>query len=123
MVARVVEQTSKASRVPVPSTPLLGREQELGDIVGLLSDDDTRIVTLLGPGGVGKTRLAVAVASELDSIDPGSVVLVPVAHVRDRAGVLAEIAEALGVHEQAGITLLESISLALRDGTVRLAGC
>ena len=48
-------------------------------------------------------------------MDPGSVVLVSVAHMRDRAGVLAEISEALGVHEQARSTLLESVSLALRD--------
>ena len=52
------------TNLPIVPTPLVGRETELGDVIGLLEDPARRLVTLVGPGGIGKTRLALAVASE-----------------------------------------------------------
>ena len=112
--------TQPSGSVPGATTAFLGRERELRDIVGLLADEGTRAVTLLGPGGVGKTRLALAVAAELESVDPGSVAFVPVAHERSRAGMVAEIAKALEVPEQAGVPIEESIAATLRGGLALL---
>jgi hypothetical protein len=51
--------------LPQPPTRLVGREHELGVLVGLAADPDTRLITLTGPGGVGKTRLVLALAHRL----------------------------------------------------------
>src|SRR6187431_1138613 len=70
-------------RVPMPLTALFGREQEAALAVSLLRRDDVRLLTLTGPGGVGKTRLALTVASRLAGDFPdgaGFVSLAPVAH-------------------------------------------
>jgi transcriptional regulator with XRE-family HTH domain len=55
----------RAGSLPAQASPLIGREPELADLQRLLTHDDLRVVTLTGPGGVGKTRLAVEVATRL----------------------------------------------------------
>ena len=57
-----VVRASRALRLPLPPTPTIGREREIEEVSGLLVDPDVRLVTLAGPGGVGKTRLALAAA-------------------------------------------------------------
>jgi predicted ATPase len=83
-------------RLPIDAPPLLGRKRELGELLRLLGKERVRLVTLTGPGGIGKTSLAVAAASELvESFDDG-VGLVELAAIREPSLVLAHIAESLG---------------------------
>jgi predicted ATPase len=82
------------ARLPVEPVPLLGRKRELGDLLRLLGSERARLVTLTGPGGIGKTSVAVAAAGELVESFAG-VALVELAAVREPALVLPTIAEAL----------------------------
>jgi predicted ATPase/DNA-binding CsgD family transcriptional regulator len=79
--------------------PLIGRDHEYADLVSLLPRPGTRLVTLTGPGGVGKTRLALAVAKDVAPHFPDGVFLVPLAAVIDPDLVLPAIAHALGLRE------------------------
>jgi predicted ATPase len=84
------------TNLPVPATPFLGRESELGEIGALLERDDVRLLTLLGPGGTGKTRLALHAAAAAADDFPAGVWWVPLAPLREPALVLETAAKALG---------------------------
>ena len=85
------------SPLPVGTTSLVGREQAIDEVAGLLDRPAARLVTLTGPGGIGKTRLALAVAERLrDGFDAG-VRFVPLAEVTQPKQVLGGIGRALGV--------------------------
>ena len=90
------------NNLPVPATPFLGREQELAAVVGLLARDDVRLITLTGPGGTGKTRLALQAAAESAEHFPDGVWWVPLASIRDPALVLTSVARSLEVQEEPG---------------------
>ena len=84
------------TNLPVPATPFLGREQELADVLSLLSSEDARLLTLTGPGGTGKTRLALQAVAEASDRYPDGVWWVPLAPLRDPALVLETAAQAVG---------------------------
>ena len=101
--------------LPVPLTSLIGREREIDAVVGVLQKPDGRLVTLTGPGGVGKTRLAIAVASELEPSFADGVVFVPLAAVREPAVILAAIALALGIRDGGDQPLAVRLATTLQD--------
>jgi predicted ATPase/class 3 adenylate cyclase len=89
-------KTLHQTNLPIPATPFLGRAAELADIAALLARDDVRLVTLTGPGGTGKTRLALQAAASAADSYAGGVWWVPLAPLRDPALVIELAAKALG---------------------------
>lgn len=110
----------RPARIPVPLTSLVGRQREIAAVADKLRRPDVRLVTLTGPGGVGKTRLAIAVASETESAFVGGAVFVPLAAVREPGLVLPAIARALGVQEVHDRPLAVSVAAALGVGDALL---
>jgi predicted ATPase/class 3 adenylate cyclase len=82
--------------LPVPATPFLGRERELAEVVRLLGRDDVRLLTLTGPGGTGKTRLAIEAAAAASGRYPDGVFWVALASLQDAALVLSAVAQGIG---------------------------
>jgi predicted ATPase len=93
--AQTVDRPGSRS-LPVTSTSLIGREQDIDAVAAQLQRPEVRLVTLTGPGGVGKTRLAVAVAERLEDSYPRAAVFVPLASVAEPALVLPRIAAVVG---------------------------
>jgi predicted ATPase len=89
-------KTLYQTNLPVPATPFLGRERELGEVGDVLARSDVRLLTLTGAGGSGKTRLALQAAAEAADDYPQGVWWVPLAPVREPDDVLATAARALG---------------------------
>src|SRR5215212_1045505 len=108
------ERSHPSVVLPVSLTRLIGRETEVAAITRLLAQDDVRLVTLTGPGGTGKTRLALAVAAGALGQYPDGVCFVDLSPLTDPALVVPTIAATLGVREVAGQPLLETLSHVVR---------
>jgi predicted ATPase/DNA-binding XRE family transcriptional regulator/Tfp pilus assembly protein PilF len=104
---------SQRSVLPVPTTPLIGRGPIVTATCAMLQRADVRLVTLLGPPGVGKTRLALQVAHELQPTLRDGAVFVSLAPIRDPDLVLASIAQALNLPEAAHLSFLKRLQAAL----------
>jgi predicted ATPase len=96
---------------PVVLTSFVGREQAVHEVAGLL--EEYRLVTVTGPGGVGKTRLAGAVAGRAAALFADGAWLAELAPVRDPAQVAVTVAVALGVREQPGMSAAETVGRVL----------
>ena len=101
--------------LPLPPTRLIGRETERAVLAGLLTQDDVPLLTLTGPGGTGKTRLALAVASDAQGRYRDGVYFVDLSPLRDPGLVIPTIATAVGVHQIIGESFRETLSRSLHD--------
>ena len=101
--------------LPAALTALIGRERELETVVDLLADDDVRLVTITGRGGIGKSRLSIEAANRVRDRFPGGIAFVDLAPVTDPQLVPGAIANALGIRDAGDGTLDEKLRMALRD--------
>jgi predicted ATPase/DNA-binding XRE family transcriptional regulator len=101
--------------LPLPLTALLGREADVEMLRGWQTDPAARLITLIGPGGVGKTRLALELARVIGEEGATRVVFVPLAAIRDAAFVASAIAEALGLADITAVELVRRARVACGD--------
>ncbi|UOW01561.1 DUF4062 domain-containing protein [Agrococcus sp. SCSIO52902] len=102
-----------AARIPSPYTRLIGRERELADVLALLDDRSNRLVTLLGPGGIGKSRLAIAVAQAAGDRFPDGTAFVALENVLEPELLLPTIGAAIGVRDTGEQPLEQRLAIAL----------
>ena len=102
-------------KVPTSFTPLVGREQDVAAICTLLSRPEVRLLTLLGVGGIGKTRLAIQVANQQRERFADGVCFVGLAPISDPTLVISAIASELGLQEAGVQPLVETVKAWLRD--------
>jgi predicted ATPase len=109
----------RPTNVPAIDTPLVGRAAELHELRERLAGG-TRLLTLTGPGGSGKTRLAIAAAEELLDVFPGGTWLVPLSDVEDAGRILAVVADKLRIPESGEQSVLDTLGERLRGQATML---
>jgi predicted ATPase len=111
------------ARLPVPTTPFIGRVAEHAALTRALAEH--RVVTAIGPGGIGKSRLAISVAADMAAVARDGVWFVDLVRVTDPVAVVAAVAEAVGASEQIAPAPEAALvsSLARRDGLLVLDNC
>src|SRR5215472_886597 len=107
------ETVTRPSGIPAPVTALIGRRKECESVTAAL--DSSRLVTLMGPGGVGKSRLALAVAAQLQARFGGRAWWVELAPVTRDDMAAQAIADAIGARDASGLNLAESIAARVAD--------
>jgi hypothetical protein len=94
----LVTQSSQPTNLARQPTALIGRAREVAEVCAVLRGEQTRLVTLTGPGGTGKTRLALQIAADLLDTTPDGVYFVDLSSVTDAALMPSVIAAVLGLH-------------------------
>jgi predicted ATPase/class 3 adenylate cyclase len=111
---------SRPTNLPAQPTPLVGRRRELAELIGLVRQADVRVLTITGPGGAGKTRLALQTAADLVEDFHDGTFFVQLAGATEPALVIPMIVRALGVHETGGLSSSEAAAEYLRNREVLL---
>jgi predicted ATPase len=106
---------ARPSNLPVSRTGFVGREKEAAGAKELLRRQDVRLVTVTGPGGIGKTRLAIEVATGLTEQFPGGIYFVPLSPLSDAGLIASVIVQTLGIGEAGGQSPLEILKKYLPD--------
>jgi predicted ATPase/class 3 adenylate cyclase len=108
-------KTLHQTNLPVTATPFLGRMRELADVTELLAEEELRLLTLTGPGGTGKTRLALQAAADCGDAYRDGVFWVPLAPVRDPSLVLSTVSQTLSAKGELATSLRDKELLLLLD--------
>ncbi len=122
----LTEQATRRTNLPESLSPIIGRERELEEVLHLIEKSDVRLVTFTGPAGIGKTKLALEVASALawprEPLHisgivrfPNGVFFVPLAPVRDSGLVLAAVMQALDLKQAGDRSHLDTLKAYLHD--------
>lgn len=111
---------TRPSGLPARATAFVGRKAELGQIRDRLEDTAVRLLTLVGPGGTGKTSLAVRVAEDFNGEFEGQISFVDLSSCRDASSVIIQIARAVALGEVIDGSLLAALTGSLRDGKMML---
>ena len=120
--------TLPGDRLPVPATPFVGRSEELADLLQRLHNPACRLLSLVGPGGIGKTRLALEAARRLHTEDgnqdampfANGIVFVPLQAVEDADGLVSALIQALNFHPSGGSPLREQLLDSLHNKALLL---
>jgi predicted ATPase/class 3 adenylate cyclase len=108
------------NNLPLQPTPLIGREKEVGEVCDLLRGNETRLLTLTGPGGTGKTRVALQTAADLLDDFPDGIYFVPLATLTEAELFSSAVAETLGVREVGEQPLGETLKDYLHERSMLL---
>jgi predicted ATPase/class 3 adenylate cyclase len=106
---------NRPTNLPAQPNPMIGRDKELGEILQILRTDDVRLLTLTGPGGAGKTRLALQIGAELLDEFRSGVFFVSLAPIADTDLLVPTIAQALAIREISGEDPAATLSAYLSD--------
>jgi predicted ATPase/class 3 adenylate cyclase len=106
--------------LPTPTTSFVGREKEVSTVTERLRQRDIRLLTLIGTGGVGKTRLALQAAAELNDSFTDGICFVALEQISDPEGVIPAIAQAMQVQEEKDVRLFEQLIDVMRDRSLML---
>src|ERR1700737_858838 len=106
---------TRLNTLPSQATAFIGREREVTTVKELLLREDVRVVTLTGPGGIGKTRLALQVAGEVSERFDGGICFIPLAAVTDASLIPSIIAQGLGIRETGRPVSIQSLKEYLQD--------
>ncbi|MET1016877.1 MAG: DUF4062 domain-containing protein, partial [Leifsonia flava] len=104
---------ARLTRLPSPLTELIGRRREVDELVDLIGTAGARLVTIIGPGGIGKSRVAIDAAERLQDRFDGHVAFVDLASATQPALVIAAMAQALGVRDTGDAPLADKVTMAL----------
>ncbi|MBI5825076.1 MAG: tetratricopeptide repeat protein [Chloroflexi bacterium] len=118
LVAEPARSAGRSVSRPVSLTPLLGRESESEALFQILLDEEVRLVTLIGPPGVGKTRLSIHILEQLSSMFANGAVFVDLMPVLDAGQVITALAAVLGTQETIKASALENVKSALQGSSL-----
>jgi predicted ATPase/class 3 adenylate cyclase len=111
----IMSLNRQPNNLPTQPTPLVGREAELTEIENRLNDEVVRLLTLTGPGGTGKTRLALQTAADLIDRFPDGAYFVDLAPIREPEAIFTAIARTIGLSETGDRPLIEELEKQLKD--------